>query len=116
MLVDLTNTALTPQGLQQIKCPPRLAFDLRKQACDWKATVTDCDQTQKPQLVLPRLNTDEPLCATANELACGDSTCIAKDLFCDGKADCSDSSDENVCGRFCLNSDQSCDACAMRML
>ncbi|KAF0290838.1 hypothetical protein FJT64_011004 [Amphibalanus amphitrite] len=87
----------TSAGLQQIKCPHGLAFDLNKQACDWKDTVSDCDQTQRPKLVLPRINTDEPLCATQDELACGDSTCIARSLFCDGKPDCADSSDENIC-------------------
>ena len=45
--------------------------------------------------------TDEPVCGPeeVNKLACGDLTCINKELFCDGKKDCDDGSDENVCGK-----------------
>jgi len=87
----------TSAGIQQIKCPQGLAFDLSKQACDWKSTVQDCGALQRPKLAQPKLYTDEPLCDGLDELACGEGTCIARDLFCDGKADCNDSSDENVC-------------------
>ena len=85
------------QGLQAIRCPPGLAFDLEKQTCDWKWAVKNCDKLTKEKKVKPLLSTDEPLCED-NKLACGDSICISKDLFCDGKKDCTDGSDENACG------------------
>ena len=47
----------------------------------------------------PLLVTDEPLCED-NKLACGDAICINKELFCDGKKDCNDGSDENACGKY----------------
>jgi len=89
----------TASGLQQIRCPPGLAFDLEKQTCDWKAAVTNCDKLQKEKKAKPLLVTDEPVCGPeeSNKLACGDLVCINKELFCDGKKDCNDGSDENVC-------------------
>merc|ERR1712158_352111 len=86
----------TAGGLQAIRCPPGLAFDLEKQTCDWKWAVKNCDKLTKERKVQPLLSTDEPLCEN-NKLACGDSICISKDLFCDGKKDCTDGSDENAC-------------------
>jgi len=86
----------TAAGLQAIRCPPGLAFDLEKQTCDWKWAVKNCDKLTKEKKVKPLLSTDEPLCEN-NKLACGDSICISKDLFCDGKKDCTDGSDENAC-------------------
>jgi len=86
----------TAAGLQQIRCPPGLAFDLEKQTCDWKWAVTNCDKITKEKKAAPLLNTEEPLC-DPNKLACGDAICINKELFCDGKPDCNDGSDENAC-------------------
>jgi len=74
----------TAAGLQAIRCPPGLAFDLEKQTCDWKWAVKNCDKLTKEKKVKPLLVTDEPLCEE-NKLACGDSICINKELFCDGK-------------------------------
>merc|ERR1711863_244202 len=95
----------TAAGLQAIRCPPGLAFDLEKQTCDWKWAVKNCDKLTKEKKVKPLLSTDEPLCEN-NKLACGDSICISKDLFCDGKKDCTDGSDENACD---IDNDPNCE-------
>merc|ERR1712077_62951 len=89
----------TAAGLQAIRCPPGLAFDLEKQTCDWKWAVKNCEKLTKERKVQPLLVTDEPLCED-NKLACGDAICINKELFCDGKKDCNDGSDENACGKY----------------
>jgi len=91
----------TQVGLESLVCPPGLAFDLDLQACNWRPEVNNCDQTVKVKKVTPLFNTPEPLCE-AGQLACGDSTCIPRELFCDGKPDCNDFSDENLCD---INSD-----------
>ena len=91
------------QGLQALRCPPGLAFDLEKQTCDWKWAVKNCDMITKDRKVQPLLNTPESLC-DENLLACGDGVCMEKGLFCNGIADCADGSDENACGKsFELN-------------
>ena len=77
-----------------------MAFDLEKQTCDWKWAVKNCDELTRERKVKPLLVTDTPLCNKASELACGDGTCIEKNLFCNGEKDCTDGSDENVCGKF----------------
>ena len=87
------------QGLQAIRCPAGLAFDIEKQTCDWKAAVRNCDAKSREKKVKPLLNTEEPICQE-NYLACGDGNCIERGLFCNGAKDCSDGSDENSCGNF----------------
>jgi len=86
----------TDSGLQGIRCPPGLAFDVDRQTCDWKNVVDNCDQRTKKRKVQPLLVTDEPLCQE-NFLACGNQVCIERGLFCNGVEDCDDGSDENSC-------------------
>lgn len=50
------------QGLQAIRCPAGLYFDIEKQTCDWKAAVKNCKLKNKERKVKPLLFTDEPLC------------------------------------------------------
>ena len=85
------------QGLQAIRCPAGLFFDIEKQTCDWKDAVKNCKLKNKERKVKPLLVTDEPLCQDGF-LACGDSNCIERGLFCNGEKDCADGSDENSCG------------------
>ena len=65
--------------------------------------MNNCDKLTRERKVKPLLVTDEPICDGPNKLACGDQTCIPKELFCDGNKDCNDGSDENSCGecKFC---------------
>jgi len=86
----------TSSGLQAIRCPAGLAFDIEKQTCDWKDSVKNCDAKTKEKKVKPLLFTDEPLCQE-NFLACGDGNCIERGLFCNNEKDCNDGSDENAC-------------------
>jgi len=89
--------ACAENGLQAIRCPPGLAFDLDKQTCEWKNAVKNCNTKARPKLALPLFNTKEPLCEPGY-LACGDGQCVEKELFCDGEPQCLDGSDENLCG------------------
>ena len=102
LLEKLFKNRMIFQGLQAIRCPPGLAFDLEKQTCDWRWAVDNCDKLTKEKKVKPLLVTDEPLCDDYM-LACGDAVCIKKELFCDGKEDCKDGSDENACGMYTHN-------------
>lgn len=92
----------TLQGLQAIRCPAGLYFDIEKQTCDWKESVKNCKSKNKERRVKPLLHTDEPLCQDGF-LACGDGNCIERGLFCNGEKDCSDGSDENTCGKWKLS-------------
>lgn len=53
----------------------------------------------EPRKILPILKTDEPICPEG-KLACGSGDCIEKELFCNGKPDCKDESDENACSKI----------------
>jgi len=86
----------TDGGLQAIRCPPGLAFDLEKQTCEWKQLVDNCNIKARARKALPKFYTDEPLCEEG-ELSCGDGQCLPRQLFCDDKTDCADGSDENLC-------------------
>ena len=70
--------ACADHGLQAIRCPPGLAFDLRKQTCEWKREVKDCNQKSRPKLSLPLYYTTEPVCQGRDEIACGDGTCLPR--------------------------------------
>uniref|UniRef100_T1IYW5 Chitin-binding type-2 domain-containing protein n=1 Tax=Strigamia maritima TaxID=126957 RepID=T1IYW5_STRMM len=85
------------QGLLALRCPAGLAFDIEKQTCDWRDAVKNCDTLQKNRKPQPLLSTEEPLCTESGKLACNNAECIDKTLFCDGKPDCQDESDENAC-------------------
>ena len=73
--------ACADHGLQAIRCPPGLAFDLRKQTCDWKREVKDCNQKTRPRLSLPLYHTTEPICPNHGEIACGDGTCLPRFVY-----------------------------------
>lgn len=53
-------------------------------------------KSTEPRKVKPILKTDEPICPEG-KLSCGDGECLDKELFCNGKPDCKDESDENAC-------------------
>ncbi|KAF2360436.1 Low-density lipoprotein (LDL) receptor class A repeat [Trinorchestia longiramus] len=91
----------TEVGLESLVCPPSLAFDLELQACNWKEEVKNCGKTTKDKKVRPLTSTKDPLCE-GGKLACGDGTCLPREVFCDGNPDCNDFSDENFCD---INSD-----------
>lgn len=56
------------------------------------------NMTSEPRKVLPNFKTDEPICPDG-KLSCGNGECIDKELFCNGKPDCKDESDENSCSK-----------------
>lgn len=96
-MISFSTTFRSIQGLQAIRCPAGLFFDIEKQTCDWKDAVKNCKLKNKERKVKPLLITDEPLCQDGF-LACGDGNCIERGLFCNGEKDCADGSDENSCG------------------
>ena len=57
----------TSSGLQAIRCPAGLFFDIEKQTCDWKGAVKNCKLKNKERKVKPLLYTDEPLCQVSDE-------------------------------------------------
>ena len=44
------------QGLQAIRCPAGLYFDIEKQTCDWKDAVKNCKFKNKERKVKPSLS------------------------------------------------------------
>ncbi|CAB4061388.1 unnamed protein product [Lepeophtheirus salmonis] len=86
----------TSSGLQAIRCPAGLAFDIEKQTCDWKNSVDNCEKKKQGEEGQASFIYDEPICQE-NFLACGDGNCIERGLFCNGERDCNDGSDENAC-------------------
>jgi len=94
---DRADTIDSSLRLAGVRCPTGLAFNIEKQICDWKAKVDNCDILEIKPLVKPKLNTDTPLCPQ-DQLACGNSVCIDRALFCNGEPNCEDGSDENACG------------------
>lgn len=57
-----SSPSLLLQGLQALRCPHGLAFNLDQQTCDWKDNVKNCDRKEKTKVVKPLFNTVEPLC------------------------------------------------------
>jgi hypothetical protein len=57
----------------------------------------------EPRKVLPIFKTDEPVCPEG-KLSCGNGECVEKELFCNGKPDCKDESDENACSKYRISS------------
>ncbi|CAG0881498.1 unnamed protein product [Darwinula stevensoni] len=86
----------TSSGLQAIRCPPGLYFDIEAQTCNWKDLVGNCNKKEQVKKAKPLLSTEEPICQD-EYLACADSTCIPRKQFCDGTENCADGSDEASC-------------------
>ncbi|XP_013776701.1 uncharacterized protein LOC106461428 [Limulus polyphemus] len=96
------------QGLQVLRCPSGLFFDIESQTCNWRSEVNNCDQVEKRKLATPLFATNEPICS-GNQLACGNGDCMERELFCNGIPDCSDESDENACTEHDPNRAPPCD-------
>jgi len=92
------NDFIGGHTLAAVRCPTGLLFDLEGQVCNWAARVNNCDRLTVPRLARPLLSTPEPVCPLASQLQCGDGECLEKSLFCDGRQDCKDGSDETACG------------------
>lgn len=79
----------------EFQCSIGLLFDVRRQICDFKQNVDNCDITTEIRVPKPMLQAAN--CMNSNELGCGDGTCLPNEYFCDGSLDCPDESDEGWC-------------------
>lgn len=103
----------------EFKCSAGLLFDVKRQICDFKLNIDNCDITagmlygheNLDQLIfehyiitkrlfleatIPKPLLQDGQC-TGDQLACGDGTCLPSEYFCDGSIDCPDTSDEGWC-------------------
>ena len=74
-----------------------MLFDVKRQICDFKGNVDNCDVFAEWKAPKPLLNGAG--CLKDNELGCADGTCLVSEFFCDGSVDCPDESDEGWCGK-----------------
>ncbi|KAK6628407.1 hypothetical protein RUM43_002219 [Polyplax serrata] len=79
----------------EFKCSFGLLFDVKRQICDFKANVDNCDVPVDRKAPKPLLGAAE--CPNQDELGCADGTCLVSEFFCDGSVDCPDGSDEGWC-------------------
>lgn len=82
----------------EFKCSSGLLFDVKRQICDFKANVDNCDVFAEWNAPRPLLSTAK--CENSQDWGCGDGTCLTKEYFCDGNVDCPDGSDEGWCGKY----------------
>ncbi|XP_044739883.1 chitin deacetylase 1 [Chrysoperla carnea] len=78
----------------EFKCSAGLLFDVKRQICDFKLNVDNCDITAEAVIPKPILEAEH---CHEEELACADGTCLPSEYFCDGSVDCPDTSDEGWC-------------------
>merc|ERR1712079_281329 len=57
----------TAAGLQAIRCPPGLAFDLEKQTCDWMWAVKNCSVMERKIATMDLMKTRAILIPTPTE-------------------------------------------------
>ncbi|OQV16221.1 Cullin-4A [Hypsibius exemplaris] len=83
-------------------CPTTTYFNVVSQVCEpmETRTVENCALDTKGDFVVlttPQPSFNSTKCQSATEYSCANGVCMAKELFCDNKPDCADSSDELLC-------------------
>jgi len=81
------------------KCQTSMVFDVERQICDIRNRVDNCLEWEKyrnPRPYWPLADGEVSNCQ-GTDIQCGSGECKAKELFCDGFADCADDSDEYYC-------------------
>ncbi|XP_055346705.1 cullin-4A-like [Paramacrobiotus metropolitanus] len=86
----------------QLSCSPQTNFDIVLQGCSSPEAVTDenCALDTKDDwkpATTPHPQFENTNCSKT-DYACASGQCVAKELFCNNNNDCSDGSDELVCG------------------